>query len=238
MFHLNDSCCIVFISSAAVHRWSSQLWLLSVLSCVINVPTFLSVLLPLLLNHDRGCTEKKRNTYRQMWGIYVWCHSPDLFLSRHLQSRTLEDFGFVQSRPSYQRYKGPPRDSAMLTIKWGVKMKKIFTVSCNESSRGASNDDKCTAAETNKMLSCFKENYIKSRVFALIQTCLFVHQKKRCIHYINWNSVDSLVIVEMALQECTWLIQIQKKHTHIKKITSWDQSPDSWTQVLCRNCQR
>ncbi len=53
-------------------------------------------------------------------------------------------------------------------MKLRVKMNKMFNIFCGKSHKGGSNDDKCSARETNKMLSCYKKNDIK-RVFALSQ---------------------------------------------------------------------
>lgn len=60
-------------------------------------------------------------------------------------------------------------------MKLRVKMNKMFNIFCRKSNEVGSNDDKCSAAETNKMLSCYKKNYI--RVFALRQRRLGVYRE-------------------------------------------------------------
>lgn len=48
-------------------------------------------------------------------------------------------------------------------MKLRVKMNKTFNIFCCKSYKGGSNDDKCSATETNKMLSCYKKYSRKKR---------------------------------------------------------------------------
>ncbi len=123
LFYLDNSCCIILANNAPINIRRSWLWLCSIsssssslLSCgrAADVPTFLPVFPPQLLNHDCcwAAPEKthtfKLHTHTQHEG-YAWCHGTFIFQKREFISeqtsgeRDSGEFKSVQSHPSYKR---------------------------------------------------------------------------------------------------------------------------------------
>lgn len=117
-------------------------------------------------------------------------------------------------------------------MKLRVKMNKMFNIFCCKSHKGGSNDDKCFATETNKMLSCYKKNYIKKDCFfkPAVSTC--VPRKNFEAFITNTTSADltnllaSIVLDGVNAHKWTLLTQ------NIWSITFGGPGFDVWPEYL------